>query len=52
MSRDELVNDIQDCAETRLAPQYPQLMSFLAALCNTVGKGTLSRAMIVRLGAL
>jgi hypothetical protein len=45
----ELVMDIQDSAETQLAMQYPQLMSFLAAFSNTLGKGTLSRAMIVRL---
>ena len=48
-STDELVNDIQESAATRLAPQYPRLMSFLAAFSNTVGKGKLSRAMIVRL---
>lgn len=43
--------DVQESGETDLAGRYPQLMQFLRHVAETYAKGTLSRAMIVRLAS-
>src|SRR5437667_12205959 len=40
--------DIQETRTGELADDYPKLMGFLERFSDAVGKGTLSRAMIVR----
>ena len=45
----DVARDIQESAETELAGHYPGLMQFLQHFSEHQAKGTLSRAMIVRL---
>jgi hypothetical protein len=45
----DIARDIQETGRTELAAQYPGLMQFLERFSETYAKGSLSRAMIVRL---
>src|SRR5262249_38111156 len=47
----DVSRDIQESGETALTAQYPRLMQFLHHFSETHGKGSLSRAMIVRLAS-
>jgi hypothetical protein len=47
----DILKDIQESGPTELAGQYPRLMHFLHQFSEHYGKGSLSRAMIVRLAA-
>jgi len=45
----DIMMDVQESVTGQLAGQYPRLMSFLNGFSEQIGKGALSRAMIVRL---